>query len=299
MDKRFQATLFEMEWLPCFGADLYCVGDSIHQVCITYRKLMKRGFYCLSFVEMPLWGSKTIPGTWLNNTVMIMKLNPARVFGVFFILSFISYAIGLGLMETVQDSRALLAEIVESKFSLVSGAILIVVFHTLFNIILLSVMFGVLKFIHLTASVMYLVLGSLATLLLALGALALLMPLSASEVISKSNYMDDLPLNLLLDLALSGNFYAYQFGMITWGVAGLLLCYLLYRSKLVQVVFPVAGFIGYAIFISGCMLELFGLPYGLACSIPGCLFEIGLSTWLIVKGFNNVTKGTRGTNETA
>lgn len=230
---------------------------------------------------------------------MIMKLTPARVFGIFLILSFISYATGIGLMEAVQDPQASPAEIRESKFSLVSGAILIVVFHTLFNIILLSVMFGVVKVINLTASVMYLVLGSLATLLLALGTLALLMPLSASEMISQSNHMGDLPLGLLYDLFVKGNFYAYQFGMIAWGVAGLLFCYLLYQSKLVPLVFPVAGYIGYAVFISGCVLELFGLPYSLACSIPGGLFEISLSTWLIVKGFNNMTKGTRGTNKTA
>ena len=230
---------------------------------------------------------------------MIIKLNAARVYGIFFILSFISYATGMALMEVVANPLVLPAAIRETKFSLVSGAVLIIVFHTLFNIVLLGIMFGVLKSINLALSVMYLVLGSIATFLLALGALVLLMPLSASEMISRSNHMDDLPLNLLFDLASSGNFYAYQFGMAIWGIAGLVLCYLLSRSKLVPAVFCIAGYIGYSIFISGCLLELFGLPYSLVCSIPGGLFEISLSLWLIIKGFNNVTKVARGTNKTA
>ncbi len=229
---------------------------------------------------------------------MIIKLNAARVYGIFFILSFISYATGMALMEVVADAPVLPAALKETKFSLVSGAVLIIVLHTLFNIVLLGIMFGVLKAVNLGLSLVYLVLGSMATFLLALGALTLLMPLSASEMISRSNHMDDLPLNVLFDLASSGNFYAYQFGMTIWGIAGLVLCYLLSRSKLVPVVFCIAGYIGYSIFISGCVLELFGLPYSLACSIPGGFFEIGLSLWLIIKGFNNVTKGIKGADKT-
>jgi hypothetical protein len=230
---------------------------------------------------------------------MIIKLNAASLFGIFFILSFISYAAGIGLMEIVQDSRALPAEIMESKFSLVAGAVLIVVFHTLFNTVLLSVMFGTLKSVSLPLSVIYLVMGSLATILLALGALALLMPLSISESFSQSDNMNTATMRWALNVSSKGNFYAYQFGMAIWGMAGLALCYLLYRSKLVPVVFSIGGYIGYSIFISGCLLELFGLPYGMLCAVPGGLFEIGLSIWLIVKGFNNVTVGTNIANKKA
>lgn len=229
---------------------------------------------------------------------MIIKLNAARVYGIFFILSFISYATGMALMEVVADAPVLPAAIREIKFSLVSGAVLIIVLHTLFNIVLLSIMFGVLKAVNLGLSLVYLVLGSMATFLLALGALTLLMPLSASEIMNQSVHIEDLPVGLLSALSSRGNFYAYQFGMAIWGMAGLVLCYLLYRSKLVPVVFWIAGYIGYSIFISGCILELFGHRYGFVCSIPGGLFEIGLSLWLIIKGFNNVTKGTRGADKT-
>ena len=85
---------------------------------------------------------------------------------------------------------------------------------------------------------------------------------------------------------MKGNFFAYQLGMAIWGLGGLMFCYLLYESKLVPRLLPVWGFIGYIIFISGTILELFGNNIGVQLSIPGGLFEIFLSVWLIVKGFN-------------
>jgi hypothetical protein len=74
--------------------------------------------------------------------------------------------------------------------------------------------------------------------------------------------------------------------MILWGFGGLIFCNLLYKSKLVPILFPVYGYVGYLIFIVGCGLELFGQPYGVQLSVPGGLFEFGLSIWLIARGFN-------------
>ena len=91
---------------------------------------------------------------------------------------------------------------------------------------------------------------------------------------------------MILSLSSGGNFYSYQIGMILWGIGGLFFCILLYHSKYVPVMFPIWGSFGYLIFIAGCGLELFGVPYGVQFSAPGGLFEIGLSVWLIVKGFN-------------
>src|SRR5690554_407053 len=87
-------------------------------------------------------------------------------------------------------------------------------------------------------------------------------------------------------LSLSCYFYSFSICFILWGIGGLFFCILLYHSKYVPVMFPIWGSFGYLIFIAGCGLELFGVPYGVQFSAPGGLFEIGLSVWLIVKGFN-------------
>ena len=74
--------------------------------------------------------------------------------------------------------------------------------------------------------------------------------------------------------------------MAIWGIGGLMFSYLLYISKLVPRMFAVWGLAGYTIFFAGTILELFGYPVGLLMDIPGGLFEISLSVWLIIKGFN-------------
>lgn len=215
-----------------------------------------------------------------------MKTNSARLFGIFFILSFMSYAIGLGLMEDLQNSQIQPIQVIENKVRLVIGAILIAIFHTLFNLGLLVVMFNVLKSINKILSIIYLILGSFGTILLTLGAVFLLLPVTISETLVLSTEYDHSFFEMILSLSSGGNFYSYQIGMILWGIGGLFFCSLLYQSKSVPVIFPIWGSIGYIIFIAGCGLELFGVPYGVQFSAPGGLFEIGLSVWLIVKGFN-------------
>lgn len=217
-----------------------------------------------------------------------MKINSAHLFGICFILSFVTYATGTSLTEIIQNNQTLPTDILENKVRLVIGAILMAVVHTLFNLGLLVVMYTILKSVSQRLSVVYLLSGSLGTLMLALGAVFLLLPVSIGETIGQSEgYWGISSFSILLSLSSSAHFYSYQLGMIFWGCGGMVFCYLLQKSGLVPVAFPVWGYIGYAVFIAGCLSELFGIPYGVVLSIPGGLFEIVLSIWLIAKGFNN------------
>ena len=85
----------------------------------------------------------------------------------------------------------------------------------------------------------------------------------------------------------NGGNYAYQLGMAIWGIGGLMLVSLLFKSKLVPRPLSYWGFIGYIIFIAGTILEIYGYKVGVQLAIPGGLFEISLSLWLIIKGFNS------------
>ena len=71
------------------------------------------------------------------------------------------------------------------------------------------------------------------------------------------------------------------------GLGSLFFCYLLFRSNLVPRFLAVWGLVGYAIFATGCVLEILGFAgTGLVATIPGGLFEIFFGIWLIAKGFN-------------
>jgi len=90
--------------------------------------------------------------------------------------------------------------------------------------------------------------------------------------------------------------YTYQIGMVALGLAGLTLCYGFSRAKLLPQFFVIWGFIGYASFLGGSMLEILGFNLQLIHTLPGGLWEISIGIWLIVKGFNTAAFVSDATN---
>jgi len=82
------------------------------------------------------------------------------------------------------------------------------------------------------------------------------------------------------------NLYAYEFAMITVGVAGLILCSMFYRTQLVPRLLAVWGLIGYAILLLGSVLQVLGFNLNSIQAIPGGLWELFIGVWLIAKGFS-------------
>jgi len=93
-------------------------------------------------------------------------------------------------------------------------------------------------------------------------------------------------LQAISNVSLQASQYAYQLGMSTLGVAGLLLCYTLYRARLIPRPLAIWGLVGYAVIFCGMVSEVLGSGLGLASSIPGGLWEVFIGVWLIAKGFS-------------
>jgi uncharacterized membrane protein len=79
---------------------------------------------------------------------------------------------------------------------------------------------------------------------------------------------------------------AYNIAMTFLGVASLMLCYTLYRAKLIPRLLAVWGLVGYATILCGSALELLGFDLLSVHAIPGGLWEMFIGVWLIAKGFN-------------
>lgn len=94
-------------------------------------------------------------------------------------------------------------------------------------------------------------------------------------------------LEALSAVTLQGSQYAYAIGMSALGVSGLMLCYTLYKSKLVPRFFAIWGLVGYAVIFVGMLSEIMGSGLGLMSSLPGGLWEVAMGVWLIAKGFNS------------
>jgi hypothetical protein len=119
------------------------------------------------------------------------------------------------------------------------------------------------------------------------GEICVLALLTLSQEYVKAGAPDASYFQTLGTLFLAGRDWAYKMVMIATGLGGLLFCYLLYKSKLIPRFMSVWGLIGYALLLTGVLLEIFGYSAVMILSLPGGLFEILLGIWLIVKGFKS------------
>lgn len=210
----------------------------------------------------------------------------ARIFGVFFILAFLSYGIGSGLIESIISTPDILSNVYANKTQFIIGVLLMALVHSFFNIGLAVTLFPILKPTNHRMAYGYFSAVIVATIVLIIGTifLLLLLPLSDEYIRGSSTAISSF--DVFANILKQGGYFSYHLGIAIWGIGGLMLCVLLYKSKLVPRILSIWGFIGYVICILGTVVELFGYQIGVELSLPGGLFEIFLSVWLIVKGFN-------------
>jgi len=209
----------------------------------------------------------------------------ARAFGIAFLIGYLSYGLGFGLLNTIINSPNYLLEVFKFKNTVIfEAAILMAVFAPI-NIVLGIIMLPIFKPFNQKMAYGYLSSAIVSSVLLIVGAIFLLVLVPLSEAYVKDTNIDKMPFELLGQLCKKANFYSYQIAMVIWGFGGLIFCYMLYITKLVPNWMSIWGFIGYIIFISGAFFAIFGINIDVILDIPGGLFEIFLSFWLIIKGF--------------
>jgi hypothetical protein len=218
---------------------------------------------------------------------MFTHRNAARLWGIFFIIAFLAYGIGSGMIDTITSTPDFLTNVNANNTTIIVGVILITLVHTFVNIGLPVLLMPILKPFHKNLTYGYLSFAIASTTVIVISGifLILLIPLSSEYVKAGPDATDYFV--TIGEILKMGGFYAYQIGMAIWGMGGLLFVAVLYKSKIVPRVFSVWGFIGYAVFFAGTIFELFGSSVGVMLAIPGGLFEIALSLWLIFKGFDS------------
>ena len=110
-------------------------------------------------------------------------------------------------------------------------------------------------------------------------------PLGSEYV--KAGLSDTSYLQGLSAVLMQAQLYAYHFGMITVGFAGLMLNYLFYRAQLLPRILGVWGLVGYAVILGGSVLEVMGFNLSLIHTLPGGLWELFIGVWLVAKGFSS------------
>ena len=123
----------------------------------------------------------------------------------------------------------------------------------------------------------------------AIMALLILFQLPIATEYVKAGALDTSYLQGLSSVFWQAQLYAYNFGMLSVGAAGLMLTYVLYKAQLLPRALSVWGLVGYAVILVGSVLEVVGFNLMLIHTLPGGLWEIFIGGfWLIAKGFSRV-----------
>ncbi len=212
----------------------------------------------------------------------------ARMFGIFFIVTFLSYGIGSGLIDSVITTQDFLANVNVNQTQVVIGVVLMALVHTFLNIGMPIIMLPILKPYNIHLAYGYLSAAIAATVTLVVGAVCVLLLLPLSDVYVNASSVTIPNIEIIGMLLKKGSFFGYHMGMALWSLGGLMFVSLLYTSKLVPRTMSVWGMIGYVVLLLGSISEMFAHNdiIEIVSVIPGGLFEITLSVWLIAKGFN-------------
>ena len=185
----------------------------------------------------------------------------ARIVGVLFLAGFLSYGVGNLLATGIVRS----ADRSGSTALFVTGAALMLL-DSAFVIGIGVQLFPILRAHNKAIAAGYLGTRIFEGVVLAIGLVSLIV--------------------LTGSAAFDANAVYYSVAEAALGFGSLFFCALLFRTGLVPRWLAAWGFIGYACFAGGNLLELFGVAgAGVVGAIPGGLFELTFAIWLIARGF--------------
>ena len=195
----------------------------------------------------------------------------ARIVGVLFLAGFLAYGVGsliaTGMVRSADRSG--------STALFVTGAALMLL-NSAFVIGIGVLMFPILRPHNKAIAAGYLGTRIFEGVVLAIGVVSLIVATGSGSP------------------AIHANSVSYNVAEAGLGIGSLFFCALLFRTGLVPRFLAVWGFIGYACFAGGNLLELFGVAgAGLVGVIPGGLFELTFGIWLIARGFASTATAVR------
>jgi hypothetical protein len=210
----------------------------------------------------------------------------ARVVGVIYLLGFVVGIVGDMLIKSKINAPNHLSTVFASSMTVAIGAVLWLM------AVAGDAAHGVLMFPVLKPHSERLAIGYLAARIIdatfnAIMVLLLLLQIPLGSEYLKTASTNAFYLEALSTVSVQASQYAYAIGMSALGVSGLVLCYVLYKAKLVPRFLAVWGLIGYAVIFVGMVSQILGSGLGLASSLPGGLWEVFMGGWLIAKGFNS------------
>jgi len=194
----------------------------------------------------------------------------ARIVGVLFLAGYLAYGVGSVIAKGIVDSGDR-----SSSTALFVAGIALMLLNSAFVIGIGVLMFPILRPHSKPIAAGYLGTRIFEGVVLAIGVVSLIVVANSAD-------------------AIHANSVFYNVAEAGLGIGSLFFCALLFRTGLVPRWLAVWGFIGYACFAVGNLLELFGVAgAALVAAIPGGLFELTFAIWLIARGFASTATAAR------
>ena len=206
------------------------------------------------------------------------RMTYSRLIGALFLVGFLTYGVGSGLVTSLVGGSNFLSTIAASQTILVIGAFLMFL-NTGVDVAKGVLFFPILEKHSKRTALAYLATMIVEVVLLSIGVIALLL------IVPLAKHAGEAGAQTLGAILVQTNATAYQMGEMTLGVGAVFLCLLLFRTQLVPRWLAFSGLIGYPVLVAGTIAEIFGLHIGLYLTIPGFFFELVLPFWLFFKGF--------------
>jgi hypothetical protein len=217
------------------------------------------------------------------------KINTYRttaiVVGVVWLAGFVLAVVGNNLILSILGVPNHLATVSANSMQVAIGGMLMLICSAA-EVALGVLMFPVLKQHDERIALGYLGSKIVDAVFFVVWVIFLLIQIPLGSEYLKAVALDTSYLQALSTVSIQASQYAYQISQIAVVLAGFLLCYMFYRTKLVPRWVAVWGLAGYAVLLFGSVLEVLGFDLHLIQTIPGGLWELFICVWLIVKGFS-------------
>jgi hypothetical protein len=216
-----------------------------------------------------------------------MKSNrtTARIVGVLFLAGMVFYGGGNVLAQSILGAPDHLAAVTANSHLVALGAmgmLLAAILDVAHGILMLPV----LKPHNERLAFGYLGYRIFDGVLLAFGVVFLLLQIPLGREYLTAGASGAPSIQALSAVAMQAHLYAYEIGMIAVGLAGVMMCSVLYKARLLPRFIAGWGLVGYVVHLSGSALTVLGFDLALIHVIPGGLWELFIGVWLIAKGFN-------------